>query len=171
MGILWSGRQKKAGLEVSDVASNASQEIDRGATLMEFAIIMPLLVLLLIGIVESSWLFAQYLDVRHGAREGARLAAVNYPEGTEAPVATPGDNLDALVAETCSRMNLASGITVSFASAGGKADPITVAIEAPSDTLSGLLDWAFGSLTVSSTAVLHAEQPATWATGAGSQSC
>jgi Flp pilus assembly protein TadG len=171
LGILWSGRQKKAGLEVSDVASNASQEIDRGATLMEFAIIMPLLVLLLIGIVESSWLFAQYLDVRHGAREGARLAAVNYPEGTDAPVATPGDNLDALVAETCSRMNLASGITVSFASVGGKADPITVAIEAPSDTLSGLLDWAFGSLTVSSTAVLHAEQPATWATGAGNQSC
>ena len=171
MGILWSGRRTKAGLEGSDVAPNASRETDRGATLMEFAIIMPLLVILLIGIVESSWVFAQYLDVRHGAREGARLAAVNYPEGTDAPVATPGDNLNALVAETCSRMNLASGITVSFASAGGKADPITVAVEAPSDTLSGLLDWAFGSLTVSSTAVLHAEQPATWATGAGNQSC
>lgn len=138
---------------------------------MEFAIIMPLLVLLLIGIIESGWIFAQYLDVRHGAREGARLAVVNYPEGTDAPVASPSDNLDALVVETCSRMSVASGITLSFASAGGEGDPVTVAVEAPSDTLSGLLDWAFGSLTVTSTAVLHAEQPATWSTGAGDQSC
>lgn len=48
-----------------------------GAALVEMAIVTPLLVLLLLGIVEFGWLFGQYNDVRHGAREGGRYAAVN----------------------------------------------------------------------------------------------
>lgn len=131
---------------------------------MEFALVFPLLVLLLVGIVEFGWVFAQYLDVRHGAREGARIAAVNYPEGSDPPLLVrTAPNRDALVAETCSRMNVASSIVVTIESAGGEDDPITVTAAAPVDTVSGLLEWALpSSMTVSSTTVLHAEQPATW---------
>ncbi len=50
---------------------------ERGAALVEFAIVAPLLVLLLLGMVEFGWLFGQYNDVRHGAREGGRYASVN----------------------------------------------------------------------------------------------
>ena len=57
---------------------------DRGANLVEFAILMPLLVLLVLGIVEFGWKFGQYNDVRHGVREGARFAAVNA--GDEAAI-------------------------------------------------------------------------------------
>jgi Flp pilus assembly protein TadG len=136
-----------------------------GATLIEFAIIFPLLVLLLVGIVEFSWLFAQYLDVRHGAREGVRLATVNFPEGSDPPVMTRTQtNTATLLDETCSRMNTASGVAVTFASLGDVSDPITVTASAPADTLSGLLDWAIpATLTLDSTVVLHAEQEATWA--------
>lgn len=49
----------------------------RGAALVEFAVLAPLLLLLVLGIVEFGWLFGQFNDVRHGAREGARFAAVN----------------------------------------------------------------------------------------------
>jgi Flp pilus assembly protein TadG len=121
--------------------------------------------MLIIGIIESGWIFAQYLDVRHGAREGARIAAVNYPEGSDPPASVRTTlNRDALVAETCARMNVASSPMVIFTSAGGHEDAIEVTTEAQADTLSGLLDWAFpSSLTVSSTVVLHAEQEATWA--------
>ena len=52
---------------------------DRGASLVEFAIMMPLLVLLLLGIVEFGWGLAQQIDVRHKARETLRLAIVNAP--------------------------------------------------------------------------------------------
>jgi Flp pilus assembly protein TadG len=48
-----------------------------GAALVEFAVLAPMLLLLALGMVEFGWLFGQFNDVRHGAREGARYAAVN----------------------------------------------------------------------------------------------
>ncbi len=50
---------------------------ERGAALVEFAVLAPMLLLLALGMVEFGWLFGQFNDVRHGAREGARYAAVN----------------------------------------------------------------------------------------------
>jgi len=52
---------------------------DRGANLVEFALLAPLLILLLLGIMEFGWGFAQEIDVRHKARETLRLAIVNAP--------------------------------------------------------------------------------------------
>ncbi|MGQ0833075.1 MAG: TadE/TadG family type IV pilus assembly protein, partial [Microthrixaceae bacterium] len=37
---------------------------DRGAALVEFAIIMPIFFLLVFGIIEFGWAFFQLLDVR-----------------------------------------------------------------------------------------------------------
>ena len=50
---------------------------DGGAALVEFAFVMPFLLFLLLGIVEFGYVFGVYNDVRHGAREGARFAAVD----------------------------------------------------------------------------------------------
>jgi TadE-like protein len=66
---------------------------ERGASIVEFAIVAPLLFLLLFGIIDFGWAFSQNLDVKHAAREGARLAAVNA-----APGADPDERLDALIA-------------------------------------------------------------------------
>ena len=52
---------------------------DRGASLVEFAFIAPLLILLLLGIVEFGWGLAQQIDVRHKARETLRQAIVDAP--------------------------------------------------------------------------------------------
>lgn len=50
-----------------------------GAALIEFAILMPLLVLLLLGMLEFGWALAQQIDVRSKAREGLRMAVVDEP--------------------------------------------------------------------------------------------
>lgn len=47
----------------------------RGATLIEMAIVMPVLVLLLVGILEVGMAFKDYLTVSFSAREGARAGA------------------------------------------------------------------------------------------------
>jgi Flp pilus assembly protein TadG len=52
---------------------------ERGANLVEFALLAPLLILLLLGIIEFGWGLAQQIDVRHKARETLRIAIVNAP--------------------------------------------------------------------------------------------
>jgi Flp pilus assembly protein TadG len=46
---------------------------DSGAELVEFALTMPLLLLLVLGIIEFGFLFQQYEVVTNAAREGARI--------------------------------------------------------------------------------------------------
>jgi Flp pilus assembly protein TadG len=48
----------------------------RGAELVEFALVLPLLLLLIAGIVDFGFLFQHYLVVTNAAREGARIASL-----------------------------------------------------------------------------------------------
>lgn len=49
-------------------------EDEKGQALLEFALVLPLLVLLLFGIAEFGRMLGVYLSLQHAAREGARLA-------------------------------------------------------------------------------------------------
>lgn len=53
----------------------------RASTVVEFAVISPLLITLLFGIIEFGWAFMVRQIVTNAAREGARVAAVQSPEG------------------------------------------------------------------------------------------
>ena len=138
---------------------------EKGANLVEFAFIAPLLILLLFGIVEFAWVFATNLDVKHGAREGARITAVNTPDT---------GNVD-LAAEICSRMDLAGSdpaTTVTWASDGTPAvgEGVTVTVSTPTSTLTGIMDWAFAGVgTLDSTVEIRIEQPPDWSDG--TQNC
>lgn len=48
----------------------------RGAVLIEFALSLPLLLLLIVGIFDFGFLFQKYLVVTNAAREGARMAVL-----------------------------------------------------------------------------------------------
>ena len=52
------------------------QRSERGATLVEFALIVPLLLLLVFGIIEFGFLFNSDSNVNQGARAGGRTAAI-----------------------------------------------------------------------------------------------
>jgi Flp pilus assembly protein TadG len=121
---------------------------DRGAQLVEFAMLAPLLIILLLGIVEFGYLFGQYNEVRHGAHEGARLAAVDD--------ASLGTN-------TCNAMNLGGSVTLDFELTG--TDPgsqASVEVEWTVDSLSGLgLIEVFLPSSLSTHADFKLEQPAT----------
>lgn len=140
---------------------------DRGASLVEFAMVMPLLLMLLFGVIEFAWLFSQNLDVRHGAREGARLVAVNYPDGPQSPTPTPTDTAqtDEIVAEICSRMTAARDATVTLTSPNGSVGDVAVAeVSAAAYALTGFLAWAIpDDLVLTSRVEIRVEQPAGWA--------
>jgi Flp pilus assembly protein TadG len=138
---------------------------DRGATLVEFALLAPLFFLIIFGIIEFGWIFAQHLDVRHGTREGARLVAVDYADDA----GDVDDQLDEIAAAICDRMDHASGATITF---GLTADPVadppsvddfaTIEVIAPADTITGFLDPMLEGIELQSAVETRLEQEAHW---------
>lgn len=137
---------------------------DEGASIVEFALLAPFLLLILFGLIEFAWLFSQNLDVRHGAREGARLIAVNHPYGPDSPVLSPSDQTDVIVADICDRMDVTSGAVITLTSTGGVGDDAQAEVDAPANTLTGFIDWAIpATMRLTSDVDIRVEQPATWA--------
>ncbi|HEY8891448.1 MAG TPA: TadE/TadG family type IV pilus assembly protein [Clostridium sp.] len=68
---------------------------EKGQSLVEFAILLPVLLLLLMGILEFGLMLNSYLTINNSAREGARLGIVegSNPEIYEL-IKTISPNLD-----------------------------------------------------------------------------
>lgn len=66
-----------------------------GATAVEFAIVLPLLVVLIAGIVDLGRLLYAEIIISNAAREGARMVAMGYPStDADARVAAASPNVD-----------------------------------------------------------------------------
>ena len=52
-----------------------------GQAMVEFALILPIFLLILCGIIDFGWLFYNQLSLNKACREGARYAVVNTAEG------------------------------------------------------------------------------------------
>jgi hypothetical protein len=76
LGILMKRR------EMDSIKSNSPsyfrQSSRRGQTLVEFAIILPLLLLIIFGVIDLGRAFYTSVVLSNVAREGARFAALNY---------------------------------------------------------------------------------------------
>jgi Flp pilus assembly protein TadG len=71
---------------------------ENGQALVEFAIILPILLLLIMGIFEFGMLLNSYLTIQNAAREGARLGIVGGTDveidsliNSISPTLTPSD--------------------------------------------------------------------------------
>lgn len=98
-----------------------SESRERGAAIIEFAVVLPVLLLIILGAVEFGWLTGQNNDVRHGAREAARLAA------------TDTGSVASMGAAACDAMDMASGPTITFtdSSTGKNGTQATVRVLMP----------------------------------------
>lgn len=123
---------------------------ERGANLVEFALVAPLLFALLFGMIEFGWAFAQNLDVKHTAREAGRLAAVN---STAAEIE----------GRVCDNDLLSSTHVTEISRAGGAVagDTATLTVSANLQEITGLFSWVLGGITLSSTVEFRLEQDAT----------
>lgn len=134
---------------------------DTGASMVEFAVALPLLLILVLGIIEFGFVLAQMNEIRHGAREGARYAAVSRPDYDGG--GGVGDNAD-VVAVICESISL-PGTTVSVSLSGGtdRLDYGTITVVADTEPLSGLgLITAVLPDTLTNEATFRLEQDAGW---------
>jgi Flp pilus assembly protein TadG len=130
---------------------------ERGAALVEMAFVIPLFVLMIFGMIEAGWAFAQANDVRHGAREAARMAAVSDE-----------DDVATIVAEVCDRMDLSgtpgttitlTPVAVNTTGDGGRNAEAQVLVELDYSSLTGAIDFAFAGLVIRSDIDFRVEQP------------
>ncbi len=117
---------------------------EHGQSMTEFAIVLPILVVLLFGIVQFGILFNNYVTLTDAARAGARAAAVSRQ------AADPTGTATAAVRSSASDLNQAS-LGVSISSAWTPAAPVTVTATYPYSI--SLLGWVVssGTLTTKST--------------------
>lgn len=145
-----------------DTTRRARRRDDRGATMVEFVLIAPLLFVLLFGIIDFGWMLNQQQDVRYGAREGARTAAV---AGVHSSTPTAQDVVDAV----CERMDSSeSAMRVSLVatpSSGGTAqigDLAQIEVWKPARDITGFFTDVIGDSVIKSSLTFRLEQPPAW---------
>ena len=57
---------------------------DQGQSMIEMALILPLLLLIMFGIIEGGRLFASFVELQNHARDGARYASIHSSEWSTA---------------------------------------------------------------------------------------
>lgn len=132
---------------------------ERGTALVEFALIAPLLFLLLFGIIDFGRALDYYNQVTQLAGQGARAAAVNrMPDGTA--ISSTSSLQAALVAETA-QPELRKGETVCIVGPLPQqvGDPVTVRVSYQFHFLPliGAAGSALGGLNLTSTQTERAE--------------
>lgn len=87
----FSSRPRRTRAKLRDATGPGSRS--RGQTLVEFALILPVFLVLTLGVVDGARVFSAYIAITNGAREGALYAAQgsNYAKwcSTTATVACP----------------------------------------------------------------------------------
>jgi len=122
---------------------------ERGQSLVEMALVLPLLLLLVAGIIDFGRAYNNYIIITNAAREGAR-AASHFPNN---PVL-----IEAAVRQEAADSGLdPEAIIITITPSGGVSpgDRIEVAAEYDFDTILGSFVGA-GSLTLSSSTAMVA---------------
>ncbi len=99
----------------------------RGSAVVEFAVILPLLLTLLMGIIEFGWVFMVRQTLTNAAREGCRIAVLNT--ATEDDVATR-------IREVMAPLGYTEGSGWSFTASAIDAETQDIAVSASIDVVS-----------------------------------
>jgi TadE-like protein len=113
---------------------------DRGVALAELALVLPLLLVLLFGMVDFGKAFNEWIDETHLANEGARLAAVGYPA-----VITGCDGSTVTNPNTCLTQYIRDGADIPELKAGHAGNPYSDAQSAAQVCISYPTNPATGS--------------------------
>ena len=127
---------------------------NRGAAVVEFAVVSPVLFLVIFGIIEFGRLFMVQQVLTNASREGARRAILEQSTSTE---------VETVVTDYLASSRLESAaVTVDPANIESLVfgDPVTVSVSVPFDEVSWVPSpWFLGGRTLSAQTIMRAERP------------
>ena len=130
--------------------------------MVEFALVLPLLLLLVLAMADFGKAFNYWIDETHLANEGARLAVVNGSPGT-CPDGTTPATLQAYIKCQGTTSELRSIAQVSICLPNGTAavgDPVRVKVQATYNWLAFVAPhMPFAQATITGTSTMRLEAP------------
>jgi len=148
---------------------------ERGAALVEFALVLVLVAMLLFGIIEFGVTYNDYIAIRQGTREGTRLAVVGDVKNAPAckiggttitPPANPNNTFDAtnaVICKTKDRIGLDQSkvrVKITLPQNPTVGSYVTICASYPLSSVTGLIAPFLNGRTLTSTVVMRLEQPA-----------
>jgi hypothetical protein len=141
---------------------------DDGAVLVEFALVMPVLALILFGIIEFGINLNDYQSVRQGVREGARQGVVaDYGSvttcGINGSAVSAGAESKAVICTTKERSGVGDDLRVKVWFVAGDAedgslDRVKVCATRPAASVTGLLEPFLSDVNLRSEIEMRAEK-------------
>ncbi len=120
------------------------QSRERGATAVEFALVVLPFMLIVCLLVDVGWVYSQQQAVTNAAREGSRDYAIHHTE--------PGaqDDAEARATEIATAARVAGPITISYPDTPctGDEPTVTMIVTAPMTNLTGMIPAFGGTNTV-----------------------
>ena len=143
---------------------------ERGQAMVEFALIAPLFLLIVAGIIQFGVGLNFWLDMQRIANQGTRWAAVNrFPGCTTGTTVCGSPTLQAYLASEPVSGGLKTCVTVSLPDGTVSGKPVTVQLDSPFQLVPIL---GIGKLHLRAKATMRLEQDATrYATGLGGTTC
>jgi Flp pilus assembly protein TadG len=143
---------------------------DDGAAIVEFALITPLVVLLVFGVIEFGIAYNQQIELRSAAREGGRLAAVDNGCGNAVSCPNASTQRDNLIAATRTKAaGLADSssmkVSVSYTGTTVGTDTVTVCLNYTMHSVTQLYQQWLDNVVIKGKAIMRLEQVPTFAQG------
>jgi Flp pilus assembly protein TadG len=105
---------------------------ERGQSLVEFALVLPVFLILVFGIIDFSMALRSYVTLTNATREGARYGALGATKGTFPASCSNPNTVVGRVCEAASGLDL-DDVRVTYPDAGGKLPGNSVVVSARYD--------------------------------------
>jgi hypothetical protein len=145
---------RTSGKGSSGAASKRTARRRRGATVVEFAVVAPVVFLFIFAMIEFGRMVMVQQIITNAAREGARRGVLEQ---------TTADEVHAIVNDYLTSSSV-SGATVTLSPESldriGFGNPITVSVSVPFDEVSWIpAPWFLSGLNLSTQSTMFAERP------------
>ena len=142
----------------------STRDTDRGAAILETALIFPLVALIVFGAIDFGLVFSDSSTINQGTREAACAASVhNYGTDASCPFAgaAPAPDTAALICRTKARVGLDHSNTrvKVIVGPGGDAagEPIVVCVQYPRTSRTGILGFLFDGEVIGAQVTMRLE--------------